>query len=38
MRFRNPEDLDYESIQAELEVAKAQIEMLHRIGRLRSGH
>ena len=35
---KDPEDLDYESIQAELEAAKAQIEMLHRIGRLRSGH
>ena len=31
------EDLDYEAIQTELESAKAQIEMLHRIGKAR-GH
>ncbi len=35
---KDPEDLDYESIQAELEAAKAQIEMLHRIGKLRGHH
>ena len=35
---KDPEDLDYESIQAELKAAKAQIEMLHRIGKLRGHH
>ncbi len=30
---KDPEDLDYESIQAELDAAKAQIEMIHRIGK-----
>lgn len=34
---KDPEDLDYETIQAELEAAKAQLEMLHRIGKAR-GH
>ncbi len=35
LQGKDPEDLDYEAIQAELEAAKAQIEMLHRIGRNR---
>ncbi|KAG1707695.1 ATP synthase epsilon chain [Nymphon striatum] len=30
---KDPEDMDYEAIQAELDAAKAQIEMIHRIGR-----
>ncbi len=29
---KDPEDLDYEAIKAELDAAKAQIEMIHRIG------
>ena len=29
---KDPDDLDYETIKAELEAAKAQIEMIHRIG------
>ena len=37
LQGKDPEDLDYEAIQSELEAAKAQIEMLHRIGRAR-GH
>ena len=37
LQGKDPEDLDYEAIQTELESAKAQIEMLHRIGKLR-GH
>lgn len=37
LQGKDPEDLDFEAIQAELEAAKAQLEMLHRIGRLR-GH
>jgi F-type H+-transporting ATPase subunit epsilon len=37
LQGKDPEDLDYEAIQAELEAAKAQIEMLHRIGKMR-GH
>lgn len=32
---KDPEDLNYEVLQAELEAAKAQMEMLHRIGDLR---
>ncbi|MEB4591055.1 F0F1 ATP synthase subunit epsilon [Candidatus Thiothrix sp. Deng01] len=35
---KDPEDLDYETIQAELEAAKAQLEMLHRIGKARGHH
>jgi len=31
----DPEDLDYDRLQTELEAAKAQIEMLHRIGNMR---
>jgi len=30
---KDPEDLDYEAISAELDAAKAQIEMIHRIGK-----
>ena len=30
---KDPEDLDYEAVQAELDAAKAQIEMIHRIGK-----
>ena len=30
---KDPEDLDYETIKAELDAAKAQIEMIHRIGK-----
>ena len=37
LQGKDPEDLDYEAIQTELESAKAQIEMLHRIGKAR-GH
>jgi len=33
LRGKDPEDLDYEAIQAELDAAKAQIEMIHRIGK-----
>ncbi|TXH67339.1 MAG: F0F1 ATP synthase subunit epsilon [Thiothrix sp.] len=35
LQGKDPEDLDYEAIQAELEAAKAQMEMLHRIGKVR---
>ena len=37
LQGKDPEDLDYEAVQSELEAAKAQIEMLHRIGKAR-GH
>ncbi len=30
---KDPEDLDYEKLQIELEAAKAQLEMIHKIGR-----
>ena len=30
---KDPDDLDYEAIKAELDAAKAQIEMIHRIGK-----
>ncbi len=30
---KDPEDLDYEAIKAELDAAKAQIEMIHKIGK-----
>lgn len=30
---KDPEDLDYEALQAELEAVKAQIQMIHRIGK-----
>jgi len=33
LQGKDPEDLDYEAVQAELDAAKAQIEMIHRIGR-----
>ncbi|GAA0414082.1 F0F1 ATP synthase subunit epsilon [Cocleimonas flava] len=33
LQGKDPQDLDYEAIQAELDAAKAQIEMIHRIGR-----
>ncbi len=33
LKGKDPEDLDYEAIQAELDAAKAQIEMIHRIGK-----
>ncbi len=29
----DPEDMDYEAVKAELDAAKAQIEMIHRIGK-----
>ncbi|MCL4112509.1 UNVERIFIED_CONTAM: hypothetical protein GTU68_039419 [Idotea baltica] len=32
LQGKDPEDMDYESIKAELEAAKAQIEMIHRVG------
>jgi len=35
LQGKDPADLDYEAIQAELDAAKAQIEMLHRIGKNR---
>jgi len=31
---KDPEDMDYEAIKAELDAAKAQIEMIHRIGKV----
>jgi len=30
---KDPEDMDYDAVKAELDAAKAQIEMIHRIGR-----
>ena len=30
---KDPDDMDYEAIKAELDAAKAQIEMIHRIGK-----
>jgi F-type H+-transporting ATPase subunit epsilon len=33
LQGKDPQDLDYEAIQTELNAAKAQIEMIHRIGR-----
>lgn len=33
LQGRDPEDMDYEAIKAELDAAKAQIEMIHRIGK-----
>lgn len=32
LQGKDPQDLDYESIRIELEAAKAQIEMIHRVG------
>lgn len=37
LQGKDPEDLDYESIRAELEAAKAQIEMIHRAGKTLRG-
>ena len=34
LQGKDPEDLDYEAVQAELDAAKAQIEMIHRIGKI----
>lgn len=34
---KDPEDLDYAAVQAELDAAKAQIEMIHRIGKTLRG-
>jgi len=31
---KDPEDMDYEAVKAELDAAKAQIEMIHRIGKI----
>ena len=33
LQGKDPEDMDYEAIKAELEAAKAQIEMIHRVGK-----
>jgi F-type H+-transporting ATPase subunit epsilon len=33
LQGKDPEDLDYEAVQAELDAAKAQIEMIYRIGK-----
>ena len=33
LQGKDPEDLDYDSIHAELNAAKAQLEMIHRIGK-----
>ena len=33
LQGKDPEDIDYEAVQAELDAAKAQIEMIHRIGK-----
>ncbi len=35
LQGKDPEDFNYEVLQAELEAAKAQMEMLHRIGKIR---
>lgn len=32
LQGKDPEDMDYEAMKAELDAAKAQIEMIHRIG------
>ncbi|MCL4155127.1 UNVERIFIED_CONTAM: hypothetical protein GTU68_036998 [Idotea baltica] len=34
---KDPEDLDYAAVQAELDAAKAQVEMIHRIGKTLRG-
>jgi len=31
---KDPEDMDYEAVKADLDAAKAQIEMIHRIGKI----
>lgn len=33
LQGKDPEDMDYEAVKIELEAAKAQIEMIHRIGK-----
>ncbi|MCK5810405.1 MAG: F0F1 ATP synthase subunit epsilon [Cocleimonas sp.] len=33
LQGKDPDDLDYEAVRAELDAAKAQIEMIHRIGK-----
>lgn len=33
LQGKDPEDMDYEAVKAELEAAKAQIQMIHRIGK-----
>ena len=33
LQGKDPQDMDYESVKAELEAAKAQIQMIHRIGK-----
>ncbi len=33
LQGKDPADLDYEAIQVELDAAKAQIEMIHRVGK-----
>ncbi len=35
LKGKDPEDLDYEALQAELDAAKAQIEMIQRISKIR---
>ncbi len=37
LQGKDPEDLDYEAIQAQLDAAKAQIEMIHRAGKTLRG-
>ncbi len=37
LQGKDPQDLDYESIRAELDAAKAQIEMIHRAGKTLRG-
>jgi len=32
LQGKDPEDMDYDAVRAELDAAKAQIEMIHRIG------
>ena len=32
LQGKDPEDMDYDAVKAELDAAKAQIEMIHRIG------
>ncbi len=34
LQGKDPEDLDYEAVKAELDAAVAQLEMIHRIGKL----
>jgi len=33
LQGKDPEDMDYEALKAELDAAKAQIEMIHRVGK-----